>query len=108
MKYFSEKKLLKYLIKLVENSKTINPQSPFKLTWDCINIMIICTCLFFIPIEFLVEKRFIYEYGDSWYTTIVLIICFFIIDIFVKLNTGVFWKGIILSNKARIGVIYLK
>ena len=87
------KKLKKvYLILL--KIQVINPNNPLKLFWDVINLINMLIIIFYIPTEIC------FQFSTSSF--LIISYPFFIIDIILRLNTGVFYKGIISNERISI------
>lgn len=92
-------KIFKYFFRIISSIPTINPSNRLKLLWDIIESLILLYLFFIIPtmISFaLEEKDIFYEFMFE----IVLLISF--CNIFVKLNTGFYKRGVLCKKRSSI------
>ncbi|KAL4462920.1 hypothetical protein ABPG72_019572 [Tetrahymena utriculariae] len=106
-------KLIRILADLTNNCFSrvgiIHPQSKFKTIWQILHLAIMLMILFILPVEVaLFETDFAKLYPYKFNGLSKGAFGFFLVDIFIQLNTGVFDKGTILTDRQELAKRYIK
>ncbi|EAR85432.2 cyclic nucleotide-binding domain protein (macronuclear) [Tetrahymena thermophila SB210] len=109
----TSEKLIRILADMTNNcfSKVgiIHPQSKFKTVWQLLHLIIMLMILFILPVEVaLFETDFAQLYPYKFNGLSKGAFGFFLVDIFIQLNTGVFDKGTILTDRQELAKRYIK
>ncbi|KAL4443080.1 hypothetical protein ABPG74_002147 [Tetrahymena malaccensis] len=106
-------KLIRILADLTNNCFSrvgiIHPQSKFKTAWQILHLIIMLMILYILPVEVaLFETDFAKLYPYKFNGLSKGAFGFFLVDIFIQLNTGVFDKGTIITDRQELANRYIK
>lgn len=75
--------------------KVIDPNSTYLRIWEMILAFFIIAVLFFVPVEWVMTRRFNEPemYGRKWFVFMLFSIVIFGLNMVVSLNTGFYEKG---------------
>lgn len=88
-------------VKIFENIRVFHPYNNLKIIWDMIHFIIILVLLFLIPINVCFKIDLECDFK-------IFLLCFFIGDIVMNMNTGYFNKGFLVKKRKNIFLHYLK
>ena len=86
----------------IRNRFIINPDSEYKILWDCILLICLLLRLFIIPYYISFSMNLL-----NGSASLLITDYFFLLDIIIKLNTGIHFKGFLLTNRVKIIRNYL-
>lgn len=102
LEYFPTQSFLRH--QTISTTYTINPDSGYKVLWDCILVLVLLFRLFIIS--------YLISFSPELYLKLSLVILstdfFCMLDILVKLNTGYLFKGFLITNRVLIVKNYLR